>query len=71
MDFMSAAEAADKWEISKRRVELLCQTGRIDGVSKFGNSWLIPNSAQKPADARIKSGKYRKKPGGDHDGSSN
>ena len=35
-------EAAKKWGISKRRVQLLCSEGRVDGASKtcfsMGNS---------------------------------
>lgn len=60
MEIMSSAEAATKWNISRRRVEVLCSQGRIEGVQRMGNMWLIPESAEKPADARIKSGKYIK-----------
>ena len=28
------------------------------GVSRLGTIWMIPSDAEKPADARIKSGKY-------------
>jgi hypothetical protein len=38
----------------------LCLEGRIDGVIKFGNTWAIPEDAEKPKDERIKIGKYRK-----------
>jgi hypothetical protein len=34
--------------------------GRIEGAVKFGNTWAIPENAQKPKDERIKSGKYIK-----------
>ena len=61
MEFMSAREAADKWGISQRRVAVLCSENRIEGAQKAGNNWIIPEDAQKPADARIKTGKYRKK----------
>lgn len=56
---MTIAEAAEKWGISTRRVQILCATERIPGLTKFGNKiWAIPKEAKKPADARIKSGKY-------------
>ena len=61
MEYMSAREAADKWGISQRRVAILCSENRIEGAQKAGNNWIIPEDAQKPADARIKTGKYRKK----------
>ena len=60
MDYMTSVEAGQKWNLSKRRVAILCAEGRIPGVKKKGHIWLIPNDAQKPADARIKSGKYIK-----------
>ena len=54
MEYMSAPEAAKKWGISERRVQILCSQGRIEGVSKFGYMWLIPQNAQKPIDKRRK-----------------
>lgn len=43
-----------KWGISERRVQILCKENRIPGVSKIGYMWLIPKSAVKPFDKRIK-----------------
>jgi hypothetical protein len=57
-DYISVADAATKWNISIRRVRILCEQERIPGAYKIGNSWAIPTAAEKPADARIKSGKY-------------
>lgn len=51
---MSCPEAAEKWGISERRVQRLCEDNRIPGVSKLGNMWLIPKDAMKPADRRRK-----------------
>lgn len=50
MEYMSCAEAADKWGISERRVQKLCEEKRIPGVSKFSFVWLIPKDAEKPSD---------------------
>ena len=33
-----------------------------DGAIRIGSVWGIPEDAEKPADARIKNGKYIKKP---------
>lgn len=60
MKYISASEAATKWNISARRVSILCAEGRITGAQKAGSYWIIPEDACKPADARIKSGKYIK-----------
>ena len=43
-----------------RRIALLCSEGRIAGAQRVGASWGIPESAEKPLDARVKSGKYIK-----------
>ena len=45
MDYISVREAAQKWEISERRVQKLCEEIRIDGIQKFGRSWMIPMTA--------------------------
>lgn len=55
MDYISIAEAAEKWGITRRRVQVLCSQGRIPGLTKFGKSWAIPKDAAKPVDARKKS----------------
>ena len=60
MKFLSTFEAAEKWGISHRRVSVLCNQGRITGAQRAGSRWIIPEDAEKPADARIKSGKYVK-----------
>ena len=60
MKFLSTFETAEKWGISHRRVSILCNQGRISGAQRAGSRWIIPEDAEKPADARIKSGKYIK-----------
>ena len=60
MEYMTVLEAAKKWELTVRRIQKLCEDNRIAGVSRFGRSWMIPADAEKPADARLKTGKYRK-----------
>ena len=57
---MTIKEASEKWGISVRRVNVLCNEDRINGVVKFGTSWAIPFDAEKPVDKRIKSGRYIK-----------
>ena len=60
MEYISCAEAAEKWGISERRVQILCNQNRIPGVSKLGYMWLIPKNAEKPIDGRTKRGKEQK-----------
>ena len=54
MDFITANQAAQKWGISQRRVQILCAEGRITGVFKLGEVWAIPSQAEKPNDSRFK-----------------
>lgn len=60
MEYMTIKETAEKWNLSVRIVQTICNEGMIDGVMKFGNTWAIPKDAVKPTDKRIKSGKYVK-----------
>ena len=63
MDYLSLRQTAEKWDISVRRVQVLCSGGRIPGATKIGSYWAIPADAEKPKDARIRSGKYMKSSG--------
>jgi len=54
MGYIMAKEAAQKWGISERRVQVLCEQGRIEGVFRLGKVWAIPQNATKPPDARRK-----------------
>ena len=48
MDYMSVEEAAQKWGISIRSVQLHCQKGNVQGVVLSGKAWRIPSSALRP-----------------------
>ncbi|MEG1594056.1 MAG: hypothetical protein RR350_06555 [Oscillibacter sp.] len=57
-NYRSVAETAKRWGLSPRRVCTLCTEGRIPGAMHFVRVWAIPKDAEKPADARVKHGKY-------------
>ena len=52
--YISVNDAATKFNISKRRVQLLCEQGRISGATMVSGVWLIPETATKPVDGRKK-----------------
>ena len=52
MNYIKVSEVAAKWGISARRVRLLCEQGRIAGVERKGNLYMIPEDAEQPVDAR-------------------
>lgn len=49
MGYMKVAEAAEKWNLSSRQVQKLCQTGQIPNVLRdVRNSYMIPEDASLP-----------------------
>lgn len=59
MVYMTTKQAAEKWDISDRRVRTLCREGKILGVIQEGKSYQIPTNAQKPVDGRMKNEAYK------------
>ncbi|WP_018211942.1 Fic family protein [Desulfitobacterium hafniense] len=57
MEYMKVKEAAEKWGLTDRRVRILCEQERINGVIKKGRSYLIPADTEKPIDGRKLRGK--------------
>lgn len=57
--YMTVSEAAEKWNINKRTVQIMCADERIEGVARFGKSWAIPSDAERPDDKRVKTGLYK------------
>jgi hypothetical protein len=51
---MTTKDAAVKWGVTPRQVQLLCSQGRIPGAARFGHAWVIPVDAEKPEDKRSK-----------------
>ena len=51
--FQTVSQAAQKWNISERRIRVLCAEGKIPGAAQIGRGWRIPLDAVKPADGRI------------------
>ncbi len=48
MEFITVKEAAEKWGVSVRRVQILCSQDRIKGAYRFGKSYMIPAEAILP-----------------------
>ncbi len=48
MDYMSVKKAAEKYGVTKRWIQKLCETGKIQGAVKLDESgiWLIPKDAE-------------------------
>lgn len=57
MEYLTTVEMAKRWNITSRRIGVLCTEGRVEGAIKKGKMWLIPSNAVKPVDGRFKSSK--------------
>ncbi len=53
MEYVKVSEMAEKWGISARRIRMLCAEGKIPGVIRKGNLYMIPKDAHKPVDGRL------------------
>lgn len=52
MEYLTSNEIAEKWNISSRRVRILCGEGRGECAIQKGILWLIPSNTQKPQELR-------------------
>jgi DNA-binding CsgD family transcriptional regulator len=52
MDYISVRQAADKWGVSMRQVQLYIKDKRVGGAVRPGHDWLIPANAAKPISMR-------------------
>ena len=59
LDWISPLQASENWGITERQVQALCKSGKIEGVIKWGRSWLIPKDSSKPIDGRTRQAKVR------------
>ena len=46
--YITVQEAAEKWGITARQVQILCKTNRIVGATRMSRIWVIPENANKP-----------------------
>ena len=46
--YVTAKEMAEKWDVSVRQVQFWCSDEKIEGVVRFGRSWVIPENVPKP-----------------------
>ena len=52
MQYLSVKETAIRFSISERRVQKLCEEGRIEDAQMISGVWVIPENASKPIDER-------------------
>ena len=55
--YITVQEAAEKWEVTPRQVQILCKENRIEGATRMSRIWIIPENAKKPTLDKRKVGK--------------
>ena len=57
--YATIQEIAERWGLTHRRVQKMCEDGKIPGVTKFGRAWALPADAERPVDERVTTGAYK------------
>ena len=52
MNYWTTTECSEMWNITRRRVQIYCEQGRIEGAYQIGRMWFIPVGTEKPIDPR-------------------
>lgn len=63
MQYLTSIQMAEKWGLTKRRVNALCQSGSIEGAFNDGYRWQIPADAPKPEGRNYKKGSIKVRSG--------
>lgn len=58
MNYLTAKQLSEKWNITQRRIVKLCNEGRISGAIKNGMVWMIPEDTIRLSDKRKISSNY-------------
>lgn len=52
--YITVQEAATKWGVSDRQVQLWCKTEKIPGATMLSRIWIIPEDAERPTTKKEK-----------------
>jgi len=65
--YITVQEAAEKWGVTPRQVQILCKDNRIDGATRMSRIWVIPENAVKPTNDKRRQGRERNDPPKHHE----
>ncbi|MEG2421875.1 MAG: transcriptional regulator, partial [Oscillospiraceae bacterium] len=51
MEYITAKQAAESWQVSVRWVQICCKSGAVAGAQQYGRAWMIPAGTAKPKTA--------------------
>jgi hypothetical protein len=54
VEYMTTQEVATLWGVTKRRIQAMCDKGRISNAARLGLIWVIPKGTPKPPDGRTR-----------------
>ena len=57
--YITVQEAAEKWGVTPRQVQILCKENRIAGATRMSRIWIIPENAEKPTNDKRGQGRER------------
>ena len=57
--YITVQEAAEKWGITERQVQMLCKENRIVGATRMSRIWIIPENAEKPTNGKRSQGRRK------------
>ena len=60
MNIMTVKQAAEKWGVTPRYVQMLIRDGRIPKAYKLARDYVMPDDTQKPIDLRLERRNKRK-----------
>jgi hypothetical protein len=50
--YITVQEAAEKWKVTERQVQLWCKADKISGAKMLSRIWIIPENAERPLPQR-------------------
>lgn len=50
--YITVQEAAEKWGVTPRQVQILCKENRVAGAMRMSRIWIIPENAEKPTNGK-------------------
>lgn len=57
--YITVQEAAEKWGVTPRQVQILCKENRVAGATRMSRIWIIPENAEKPTNDKLGQGRGR------------
>ena len=64
--YITVQEAAEKWGVTPRQVQILRNANRIAGAPRMSRIWITPENAEKPTNDKRGQGRERNDPSKHH-----